>query len=193
MKKILPSSAFVPKLDPKTLLLTDIHPPKNHKIKNRKSKLIQDSYIQCEDPKLAAEIFFDKASGVPFPEEDDFTENKIKKRIVRASIWNTETRMFMYNTTHVVAEWRTAEKDVWKFNKRGENETNPIIFKTSLSSYKHLEVVFEFVNYIENRKGQCEQMAAAWCSIPAEKLSKATSHTLNLQGGSPEQSMKMEQ
>ena len=119
-KKCLPSSSFIQNIIP--------HDKQQNK-KNSK-KITTEPTLRTTHTTVAAQLLLGGAAGIPHPEEDKIPIEEIKKRVVRATIYDFDKKEFIGNSSYVVASFNLKYKDQWKFNKWSETGTNPLMFRS---------------------------------------------------------------
>lgn len=177
-KRCLPSSAFT----------SFIIPHDEASIKKTK-KIVTEPTIKTTETIIAAQITFDQAKGVPFPEEDKISTDSILKRVVRVTLFDFDSNKFITGSSFVLAKWNSKTKDQWKFNKESETGTNPLIFRTDDFQCKerNIHLIFEFVVYCKMNQDTCKELNCGWAQLKISDLDKKSGKfNLDINGGSPE-------
>ena len=177
-KKHLPSSAFISYII-----------PHDEESVQKDKKVTNEPTIKTTIPDIAAQITFDNAKGVPYPEESKVELSDIIKRVVRVSVFDFDKNRFLANSTYVVAKYNDKYKDQWKFNRIKDTGTNPILFRTDELQLKdkNVHIVFEFVIYCKQGTDDVKEINSGWASIKISELTKKTGKAvLDILGGSPQ-------
>lgn len=104
-RRNLPSSVFMPHLDPSTMLYKDMLPVMQENI--NPSYLANKAFHPRLRPlptDIGCEIIFDECQGVPLPEaSEQFDRSQIVKRAVRVGLYDTVKKDFITNVVQVNA------------------------------------------------------------------------------------------
>ena len=148
-KHCLPSSVFMHNIIP--------HDEQSLKVSK---KVKAEPTIKTSDPLIAAQILLEGARGISHPEEDKISIEEVTKHVVRATIYDFDSRKFIGNSTFIIASYNPRYKDQWKFNKWSETGTNPLIFRTEMLECqdKNICIIFEFVIYCKQDKDTIKEL-----------------------------------
>ena len=197
---MLPSSAFVPKINAHTLLYDDLIP----NIENDRVTTVQKDQIppiRPIEPLISVQLLFTVATGIPIPETDSFDRNGISDRKIRVSLFDKRSESFFGNSVFVDCKWTESEPDKWRFGEFSESGLNPIIFRThdpDLVEHDGIDIIFEFIiDCIFGDSPKPIEMNCGWAAVPLkdfrEKKTRPKSLKLEIKGGCPGQESSVEQ
>lgn len=73
------------------------------------------------------------------------------KRCVRVALFDKVKQDFIYNSSHVIAEWSAKQTDIWSF--KDTNSLNPLLFRSTEEddlNRKEIVFIFELVVYVKS-------------------------------------------
>lgn len=122
------------------------------------------------------------ATGVPIPEETKLNRlEQIKKREIRAVLFDRETHKFVGGTLTIPVNWARSYEDRWEFNNP---EKNACFYIRAPDENNSLCIVFEFVMTVIYKNVEL-QMSCCWSAIDLVNLGKPGNQELPLFGGAP--------
>lgn len=101
--KNLPSSVFMPTIDPKTMLYKDMMPVVQENLPpNIQAKKVSHPKLRPQNIEIGCEITFEEATGVPLPQANEkFDRSQIVKRAVRLGLYDSLKKEYYANTAQV--------------------------------------------------------------------------------------------
>jgi hypothetical protein len=128
-RRNLPSSPFMPQLDPATMLYKDMLPVMQENI--NPNYLISKAFHPRLRPiptEVGCELIFDECQGVPLPQaSEQFDRTQIVKRAVRVGLFDTVKKDFITNVVQVNALYNMqSAEDIWEFTSVRDNGLNPV-------------------------------------------------------------------
>ncbi len=98
--KNLPSSAFMPIIDPKTMLYRDLMPLVPESLPPAlQAKKLSHPKLRPQPLELGCELTFEEATGVPLPQSNEkFDRSQIVKRAVRVALYDSLKKEYYANS-----------------------------------------------------------------------------------------------
>lgn len=104
-KKNLPSSVFIPQIDPATMLYKDLYPVMQENLNPNQMQLQFQPRVRPLITEVGCQILFEEATGVPLPASGSGFDSRtqIVKRVVRVGLYDTVKKDFIVNAVQVNA------------------------------------------------------------------------------------------
>ncbi|EGR32199.1 hypothetical protein IMG5_092660 [Ichthyophthirius multifiliis] len=182
-----PSSSLKPKLN-EFQIYPDLHYDNSKQISVSQS--VFDYNYNC--PSFFAELNLKQCNGVPIPQEQTFPRERISKRQIYISFFDSGRNQFIGNTCAVEAFWTQQYEDRWSFVQKNREDNIVYLKFDNYDKNKHanlnicVELVIHYIPQTQNSNIKNDlQISISFVTIPLNNLIKDGTYNFNLQGGEP--------